>query len=75
MGQQMTRPIGRIEKKDVNEDYGREEGEHDYAIDENAEYQPSDYDDMKETWTSNDRRSIKRFAPPKVTWQSACCKI
>ena len=72
MGQQMT--TGRIEKKDINEDYGTE-GEHDYAIDSNAEYQPSDYDDMEETWTSNDRRSIRRFAPPKVTWLLAGCKM
>ena len=69
MGQQMTRSTVRIEKKDVNEDYGIElEGEHDYAVDGNAEYQPSDYDDLEETWTSNDRRSIRHFAPPKVTW-------
>ena len=71
----MTRSTVRIEKKDVNEDYGIElEGEHDYAVDGNAEYQPSDYDDLEETWTSNDRRSIQRFASPKVTWISTFCK-
>ena len=46
-------------KKDINvyyDTYGFE-GERDYAIDGNGEYQPSDYDEMYDT---NDHISIKR---------------
>ena len=50
-------------KKDINvyyDTYGFE-GERDYAIDGNGEYQPSDYDEMYDT---NDHISIKRQRNP-----------
>ena len=50
MGQLISWLTGGLEKKDVNlnyETYGRE-GEADYAVDYNGEYQPSDYDYMEE---------------------------
>ena len=50
-------------KHDVNLDY-QTYGEGDvYAIDNNGEYQPSDYDDMEK---QNDGVRTRRFTPPKV---------
>ena len=63
MGQIITRPTGGLEKEDINLDY-QTYGEGDvYAIDNNGEYQPSDYDDMEE---QNDGVRTRRFTPPKV---------
>ena len=64
MGQLMTRFTGGIEKTDINLDYQTYavEGERDYAIDGNDEYD-SHYDDMEGT---SDRPSTRRIARPKV---------
>ena len=65
MGQLIARPTGGIEKTDVNLEYQTYgiEGERDYAIDANGEYQPSDYDDMEET---KDHPRAQRATCPKV---------
>ena len=64
MGQLIARLTGGIEKTDVNLDYQTYgvEGERDYAIDGNDEYD-SHYDDMEGT---SDRPSTRRIARPKV---------
>ena len=64
MGQLIARLTGGIEKTDVNLDYQTYgvEGERDYAIDGNDEYD-SHYDDMEET---SERPSTRRIARPKV---------
>ena len=66
MGQLIARFTGGIEKADINleyETYGVE-GERDYAIDGNGEYQPSDYDEVEET--SDRISSGKHFTRPEV---------
>ena len=63
MGQLYTLLTGGIMKKDINvyyDTYGFE-GERDYAVDGNGEYQPSDYDEVYDT---NDHMSIKRQRNP-----------
>ena len=53
MGQLNRTPKIKVEKTDINLDYqtyGRE-GDIDYAVDYNGEYQPSDYDEMYDTMT------------------------
>ena len=64
MGQLIARFTGGIEKADINLDYETYgvEGERDYAIDGNGEYD-YDYDDMEGT---SDRPSTRRITRPKV---------
>ena len=64
MGQLFARPTGGIEKTDINLDYQTYavEGERDYAIDGNDEYD-SHYDDMEGT---SDCPSTQRITRPKV---------
>ena len=64
MGQLVARPTGGIEKTDVNHDYQTYavEGERDYAIDGNGEYE-GHYDDMD---GGGDRPSTRRITRPKV---------
>ena len=65
MGQIIAWLTGGLMKHDVNVNY-QTYGEGDvYAIDNNGEYQPSDYDDMEER---NDGVRTRRFTPPKVRW-------
>ena len=62
MGQLYTRLSGGIMKKDINvyyDTYGFE-GERDYAIDNNGEYQPSDYDEMYEVDNHMSTRGTRR---------------
>ena len=51
MGQLITKPKAKVVKEDINQDYQTygKEGELDYAVDHNEQYQPSDYDEMEET--------------------------
>ena len=51
MGQLITKPKAMVVKEDINQDYQTygKEGELDYAVDSNEQYQPSDYDEMEET--------------------------
>ena len=69
MGQLYTRLSGGIMKKDINVDYDTYgfEGERDYAIDNNCEYQPSYYDEMYEVDNHMSTRETRR---PQVwiTW-------
>ena len=53
MGQHNTRH--KSEKSDINPDYQTyaRNGEVDYAVDSNGEYQPSDYDEMYDTSRDN----------------------
>ena len=55
MGQSVARLRDGVEKVDINLDYETygKEGDADYAVDHNGEYQSSDYDDMEETKASN----------------------
>ena len=55
MGQANTT---RREKKDTNPNYQTYgvEGEDDYAVDYNRDYQPSDYDEMYDTSRENSRK-------------------
>ena len=64
MGQLITRFTGGIEKTDINLDYQTYgiEGESDYAIDGNGEYD-YDYDDMEE---KSNRPSAQRITRKKV---------
>ena len=64
MGQLIARPTGGIEKTDINLDYQTYgiEGERDYAIDGNSEYD-CHYDDMEGT---SDRPSTQRITRLKV---------
>ena len=64
MGQLIARLTGGMEKTDINLDYQTYgmEGERDYAIDGNDEYD-SHYDDMEGT---SDRPSTRRIARSKV---------
>ena len=64
MGQLIARLRGGIEKTDINLDYQTYavEGERDYAIDGNCEYD-YEYDDME---GGGDRPSTQRIAWPKV---------
>ena len=58
MGQLIARHTDRLEKQEVNpnyQTYGRE-GDTDYAVDYNGEYQPSDYDCMEEPHGGNSIR-------------------
>ena len=60
MGQLNTTPKIKVEKTDINLDYqtyGRE-GDIDYAVDCNGEYQPSDYDEMYDTIGDNNRSEV-----------------
>ena len=63
MGQIITRLTGGIEKRDINLDYQTYGDGDAYAIDGNAEYQPSDYDEVDER---NDGMRTARLTPPKV---------
>ena len=63
MGQIITRLTGGIEKRDINLDYQTYGDGDAYAIDGNAEYQPSDYDEVDER---NGRMRTPRLTPPKV---------
>ena len=59
MGQLIARLTDRLEKEEVNpnyQTYGRE-GEADYAVDYNGDYQPSDYDYIEEPHSGNSTRS------------------
>ena len=64
MGQLIARFTGGIEKTDINLDYQTYgvEGERDYAIDANGEYD-YDYDTME---GGGDRPSTQRITRPKV---------
>ena len=63
MGQIITRLTGGIEKRDINLDYQTYGDGDAYAIDGNAEYQPSDYDEVDER---NDGMRTPRLTPPTV---------
>ena len=52
-----------VEKTDINLDYQTYGDGDAYAIDGNAEYQPSDYDEVDER---NTRMRTPRLTPPKV---------
>ena len=62
MGQLYARLSGGIMKKDMNVDYDTYgfEGDRDYAIDNNGEYQPSDYDEMYEVDNHMSTRGTRR---------------
>ena len=64
MGQLIAGLTGGIEKTDINLDYQTYgvEGERDYGIDGNDEYD-AHYDDMEET---SDHPSTRRITRPKV---------
>ena len=63
MGQLYARLSGGIMKKDINVDYDTYgfEGERDYAIDNNCEYRPSDYDEMYEVDNHMSTRGTRRL--------------
>ena len=51
------------EKRDINPDYQTYGDGDAYAIDANCEYQPSDYDELEDTY---DRMSTRHTKTPKV---------
>ena len=63
MGQIITWLTGGIEKRDINLDYQTYGDGDAYAIDGNAEYQPSEYDEVDER---DDGMRNPRLTPPKV---------
>ena len=69
MGHLNSKSNKKIIKEDVNQEYQTygKEGDVDYALDLNNDYQPSDYDEMYEKSGYNGKPSIKVRKTKTVT--------